>query len=398
MRTHDPSREGSAEPPHLIGMVRPMTTEDDIRIPLDLLPADGRFGSGPSKVRVESLRALAETGDRYMGTSHRQATVKDVVARVRTGLSQLLGLPDGYEVLLGNGGATAFWDVAGFRLVRGHSRHAVFGEFSSKFAQALQEAPHIETVDVVESAPGTHPEITADPGVDAYCLTHNETSTGVAMPVTRPKGADEDALVLVDATSAAGGMHVDPYEFDVYYLSPQKALASEGGLWLAACSPRALQRIDDLSGRWAPASLDLAIARDNSLQNQTYNTPALATIFLLAQQLDWLNDQGGLAWAQARTAESSGVLYDWAESREWASPFVSDPAKRSTVVVTIDLADSIDATRVSRLLRMNGIVDTDAYRKLGRNQVRIATFPAITPDDCRALTKCIDYVVETTTG
>jgi len=378
----------------MIGMVRAMTTQNEVRIPLDLLPADGRFGSGPSKVRVEALRALAETGNSYMGTSHRQATVKDVVARVRGGLSDLLRLPDGYEVLLGNGGATAFWDVAGFGLVREHSRHAVFGEFSSKFAQALQEAPHIATVDVVESEPGTHPEMTAAAGVDAYCLTHNETSTGVAMPVTRPAGADADALVLVDATSAAGGMEVDAAEFDVYYLSPQKALASEGGLWLAACSPAGLARIDELAGRWCPASLDLGIARDNSLKDQTYNTPALATIYLLAEQLDWLNSQGGLAWAQARTAESSGVLYDWAEAREWASPFVSDPAKRSTVVTTIDLADGIDATLVSKILRANGVVDTDAYRKLGRNQVRIATFPAITPDDCRALTACIDYVVE----
>lgn len=379
-------------------MVRAMTTSNDIRIPLDLLPADGRFGSGPSKVRVEALRALAETGTSFMGTSHRQATVKDVVARVRSGLSDLLRLPDGYEVLLGNGGATAFWDVAGFRLVRAHSRHAVFGEFSSKFAQAMQEAPHIAQVDVVESDPGTHPEMTAAAGVDAYCLTHNETSTGVAMPVTRPAGADADALVLVDATSAAGGMEVDAAEFDVYYLSPQKALASEGGLWLAACSPAGLARIDELADRWCPASLDLGIARDNSLKDQTYNTPALATIFLLAEQLDWLNTQGGLAWAQARTAESSGVIYDWAEAREWASPFVTDPAKRSTVVTTIDLAEGIDATLVSKVLRANGVVDTDAYRKLGRNQVRIATFPAITPDDCRALTACIDHVVEALAG
>lgn len=372
-----------------------MTTDTpSITIPLDLLPADGRFGSGPSKVRTEALRALAETGTSYMGTSHRQAPVKSVVARVRQGLSSLLDLPDGYEVLLGNGGATAFWDVAGFRLVRSRSRHAVFGEFSSKFASAMDEAPHVARVDVIESAPGTHPVMTAEAGVDAYALTHNETSTGVAMPVARPAGADDDALVVVDATSAAGGMTVDATQFDVYYLSPQKAFASDGGLWLAACSPKALARIDELSGRWCPASLDLTIARDNSLKDQTYNTPALATIFLVADQIDWILGHGGLPWAAARTAESSGILYSWAEEREWASPFVADPAMRSTVVVTIDLDPSIDASVVSTILRANGVVDTDAYRKLGRNQIRVATFPAVTPDDVRALTRSIDFVVE----
>lgn len=376
-----------------------MTTDTpSIIIPLDLLPADGRFGSGPSKVRTEALRALAETGASYMGTSHRQAPVKSLVARVRQGLSSLLDLPDDYEVLLGNGGATAFWDVAGFRLVRSRSRHAVFGEFSSKFASAMKEAPHVADVDVVESAPGTHPTMTAKDGVDAYALTHNETSTGVAMPVTRPAGADDDALVLVDATSAAGGMTVDARQFDVYYLSPQKAFASDGGLWLAACSPMALARIDELSDRWCPASLDLTIARDNSLKDQTYNTPALATIFLLADQIDWILNQGGLPWAAARTTESSGVLYSWAEKREWASPFVADPAMRSSVVVTIDLDPSIDAPAVSKILRANGVVDTDAYRKLGRNQIRLATFPAITPDDARALTRSIDFVVERLVG
>jgi len=380
-------------------MVRAMTTDTpSIIIPLDLLPTDGRFGSGPSKVRTEALRALAETGTSYMGTSHRQAPVKSLVARVRQGLSSLLDLPDGYEVLLGNGGATAFWDVAGFRLVRSRSRHAVFGEFSSKFATAMKEAPHVADVDVVESTPGTHPTMTAEDGVDAYALTHNETSTGVAMPVTRPAGADDDALVLVDATSAAGGMTVDASQFDVYYLSPQKALASDGGLWLAACSPKALARIDELSGRWCPASLDLTIARDNSLKDQTYNTPALATIFLLADQIDWILNQGGLPWAAARTAESSGVLYSWAEEREWASPFVADPAMRSSVVVTIDLDPSIEASAVSKILRANGVVDTDAYRKLGRNQIRVATFPAVTPDDVHALTRSIDFVVERLAG
>jgi phosphoserine aminotransferase len=365
----------------------------DIRIPLDLLPSDGRFGSGPSKVRTEALRALAETGSSYMGTSHRQATVKSVVARARHGLSSLLGLPEGYEVLLGNGGATAFWDVAGFGLVRNHSHHAIFGEFSSKFAQAMREAPHVATATTVESDPGTHPILEARLGADAYALTQNETSTGVAMPVTRPEGADDDALVLVDATSAAGGMTVDPAAFDVYYLSPQKALASDGGLWLAACSPRALERIDELAGRWCPASLDLAIARDNSLKDQTYNTPALATIFLLVEQVEWLLAQGGLEWAQARTSESSGVLYAWADQHELATPFVADPSMRSPVVVTIDLDDRVDATEVCAVLRANGVVDTDSYRKLGRNQIRIATFPSVTPDDVRQLTACLDYVI-----
>ncbi|MFM8828601.1 MAG: phosphoserine transaminase [Actinomycetota bacterium] len=366
----------------------------DIRIPLDHLPADGRFGSGPSKVRVEALRALAETGTSYMGTSHRQKTVKEMVGRARTGLSQLLGLPDGYEVLLGNGGATAFWDVAGFRLVRDHSHHAVFGEFSSKFAQAMAEAPHVATATTVEADPGSHPEVTAVAGADVYALTQNETSTGVCMPVARPAGADPDALVLVDATSAAGGMAVDPHEFDVYYLSPQKALASDGGLWLAACSPRALQRIDDLADRWAPASLDLLIARDNSVKDQTYNTPALATIFLLVQQVEWIMNQGGLSWAEDRCRQSSGALYDWADAHELAAPFVADPAMRSPVVVTIDLNDRVDATQVCAVLRANGVVDTDSYRKLGRNQIRVATFPAISPDDARQLTACLDYVVE----
>ena len=375
-------------------MFRTMTDSSaDIRIPLDLLPADGRFGSGPSKVRTEALRALAETGSSYMGTSHRQKTVKSVVARARAGLSSLLGLPDGYEVLLGNGGATAFWDVAGFRLVRNHSHHAVFGEFSSKFAQAMREAPHVATATTVESEPGSHPALEARLGADAYALTQNETSTGVAMPVTRPVGMDDDALVLVDATSAAGGMTVDAAAFDVYYLSPQKALASDGGLWLAACSPRALDRIDELSGRWCPASLDLTIARDNSLKDQTYNTPALATIFLLVEQVEWLLAEGGLEWAQARTSESSGVLYAWADQHELATPFVADPAMRSPVVVAIDLDDRVDATQVSAVLRANGVVDTDSYRKLGRNQIRIATFPAVTPDDVRQLTACLDVVL-----
>ena len=371
-----------------------MTNQNaDIRIPHDLLPADGRFGSGPSKVRSEALRALAETGTSYMGTSHRQSTVRSMVGRARHGLSQLLGLPDDYEVLLGNGGATAFWDIAGFGLVREHSHHAVFGEFSSKFAAAMDEAPHVARSTVVESAPGTHPTIGVEAGADVYALTHNETSTGVAMPVVRPPGIADDALVVVDATSAAGGMAVDAAEFDVYYLSPQKALASDGGLWLAACSPRAIARIDALSARWCPASLDLAIARDNSVKDQTYNTPALATIFLLVHQVEWLLEQGGMEWATARTRESSDVLYSWADACEVATPFVTDPAMRSPVVVTIDIDDHINASAVSSILRANGVVDTDSYRKLGRNQIRVATFPAVTPDDVRQITRCLDHVI-----
>ncbi len=367
----------------------------DIVIPDALKPRDGRFGSGPSKVRPEALAALAATGSSYLGTSHRQKTVKDVVRRVRTGLAELFGMPEGYEVVLGNGGTTAFWDIAVLNLVRERSQHVVFGEFSSKFAAATKAAPFLADPSVVSSEPGTHPLPRAEAGVDAYALTHNETSTGVAMPLRRVAGADDGALVLVDATSGAGGLPVDIAETDVYYFAPQKSFASDGGLWLAVMSPAAVERVAEVhaTGRWVPAFSDLQIAIDNSRLDQTYNTPALATLFLLAEQLDWFNAQGGLAWATERTAESSGRLYTWADKSDYATPFVTDPAQRSAVVGTIDLAEVVDADVVAKALRANGIVDTEPYRKLGRNQLRIAMFPAVEPDDVEALTACIDHVV-----
>jgi phosphoserine aminotransferase len=367
----------------------------DITIPDHLKPADGRFGSGPSKVRPEAVAALAATGATYLGTSHRQRTVKDVVGRVRAGLSELFALPDGYEVVLGNGGTTAFWDIAVLNLVRERSEHLVFGEFSSKFAAAATGAPFLADPVVVSSEPGTHPQARAEAGVDAYAFTHNETSTGVAMDLRRVDGADDGALVLVDATSGAGGLPVDVAETDVYYFAPQKSFASEGGLWLALMSPAAVQRVADVqaTGRWVPAFSDLQIAIDNSRLDQTYNTPALVTLFLLAEQLDWFNTQGGLAWTTERTADSSRRLYTWAEKSDYATPFVTDPSMRSAVVGTIDFADSVDATAVAKALRANGIVDTEPYRKLGRNQLRIAMFPAVEPDDVEALTACIDHVV-----
>jgi phosphoserine aminotransferase len=368
----------------------------DIRIPADLLPADGRFGCGPSKIRVEAVDALASVATTYLGTSHRQNTVKNMVGQVRDGLNQFFSLPDGYEVVLGNGGATLFWDIATFGLIDKRAQHLVCGEFSSKFAEASKAAPHLGDPTVIESAPGTRPSAKAEDGIDSYCLVHNETSTGVSMPITRPAGtsAANDELVLVDATSGAGGLAVDAKEFDCYYFAPQKCFASDGGLWLALCSPAAQDRIARIakSGRWIPASMDLAIALDNSTKNQTYNTPALATIFLLEQQLSWMNNQGGLSWAAARCAESASIMYGWAETSTFATPFVADAADRSNVVATIDL-DGVDANVVSAVLRANGIVDTDSYRKLGRNQLRVAMFPAIDPEDVRALTKSVDFVV-----
>jgi phosphoserine aminotransferase len=362
----------------------------NLTLPADLLPGDGRFGSGPSKVRVESLRALAGTGAGLLGTSHRRPTVKDVVARLRAGLTDLFGLPDGYEVVLGNGGATAFWDAAAFRLIDQRSQHLSFGEFSSKFAAVTAGAPFLDDPMVIEAPFGSCPEAVADSGVDAYALTQNETSTGVQAPVVRP---DDHGLVLVDATSAAGGLPVDPEDFDVYYFSPQKAFGAEGGLWTALCSPAAVERIE-ASRRWTPPSLDLQIALSNSRKDQTYNTPALATLFLFADQVDWMLRRGGLQWAVDRCAESASVVYGWAEAAGYTAPFVSEPRHRSSTVATIDLTDPIEASAISAILRANGVVDTESYRKLGRNQLRIALFPNIEPDDLRRLTGAIDWIVE----
>ncbi|MGO9198145.1 MAG: phosphoserine transaminase [Acidimicrobiales bacterium] len=369
-----------------------------IQIPHDLLPADGRFGSGPSKVRSEAVETLAREAGAYLGTSHRQPTVRNVVGRVRDGVSELFGAPDGYEVLLGNGGTTAFWDAATFCLIEQHSQHLTFGEFSSKFAEAAATAPHLGEPTMIKAEPGSHPQSRADETVDAYALTQNETSTGVAMPLVRPQHADgavAEGLVLVDATSAAGGIGFDPLETDAYYFAPQKCFGSEGGLFCALLSPAAAERIERVSGqRWVPAFLDLGIALTNSRQNQTYNTPALATLLLFALQLEWMNDQGGLKWSSGRCDQSAETLYRWAERTAYTTPFVSDPDKRSHVVGTIDFDESVDAAQVASTLRANGVVDTEPYRKLGRNQLRIAMFPAIEPSDIARLVQCIDYVVE----
>jgi phosphoserine aminotransferase len=370
-------------------------TKPRIEIPADLLPADGRFGSGPSKVRPEAVQALADVARTWMGTSHRQAPVRQVVGSVRRGLTELFSLPDGWEVVLGNGGTTVFWDAATFGLVETRSQHLVFGEFSSKFAEATAAAPFLEDPEVVAAEPGSAPGPHATPGVDLYALTHNETSTGVATSLRRVPGADEGALVAVDATSAAGAIRWSPAEVDVYYFAPQKVFASDGGLWLACCSPAAVERIERVaaSDRWIPASLDLGIAVENSRLDQTYNTPALATLFLLDQQLQWFTGNGGLDWAVGRSAASAAILYGWAEASDFASPFVAEPELRSPVVGTIDLVDEIRADDVVAALRDNGVVDTFAYRKLGRNQLRIAMFPAVDPADVEALTRCVDHVV-----
>ena len=368
---------------------------DGIRIPTELLPADGRFGAGPSKVRQAQVDALAGVWQTYLGTSHRQKAVKSEVARLRSGLRDLFALPDGYEVVLGNGGSTAFWDIATFGLLDNRAQFLSFGEFGAKFASGAAKAPHLGEPTIITADPGTAPAFTAEAGIDAYCSPHNETSTGVIVAPRRVAGADTDALMLVDATSGAGGLDVEAAEFDVYYFAPQKSFGSDGGLWIALMSPAALARSERIkaSGRWIPDFLDLETAVDNSRKDQTYNTPALATIFLMAEQVDWFNDNGGLAWCTGRTAESSGVLYDWAESTDIATPFVSEPEHRSSVVVTIDIDDAIDATAITGALRANGILDTEPYRKLGRNQLRIAVFPAVEPDDVRALTGCLDYVI-----
>jgi phosphoserine aminotransferase len=359
-----------------------------------MLPSDGRFGCGPSKIRPEALAALAGAGAALLGTSHRQAPVKNLVGSVRSGLTDLFSLPDGWEVVMGNGGSTAFWDVATFGLIEARSQHLVFGEFSSKFADAAKAAPHLGAPTVVASEPGTHPLQTAEAGIDTYALTHNETSTGVAMPLLRPIGSDDTSLVVVDATSGAGGLPWDPQQVDVYYFAPQKCFASDGGLWIALCSPAAIERMERISasGRWTPASLDLKIALDNSRLNQTYNTPAVATLFLLDQQVQWMNTNGGLGWTVARCGESSAHLYSWAEAASYTTPFVARPADRSLVVGTIDIA-GVDAGDINKALRANGIVDTDSYRKLGRNQLRVGMFPAVDPADVMALTACIDHVV-----
>jgi phosphoserine aminotransferase len=363
-----------------------------IALPDHLRPGDGRFGSGPSKVRPEAVAALAEAAPAYLGTSHRQPGVRSVVARLKSGLRDLFGLPEGYEVALGNGGSSVFWDVAVFSLIERRSQHLVFGEFSSKFAAAAA-APHLDPPQVISSPYGTHPEPRPNPGIDLYALTHNETSTGVSMPVRRPAGTD--ALVAVDATSGAGGLPVDPAAFDVYYFAPQKCFASDAGLWLALLSPRALERSAAIaaSGRWTPASLSLQVALESSRADQTYNTPALATLFLLAHQIEWLLARGGLDWACKRCDESAAIVYGWAEASDLATPFVADPAQRSHTVATIDFDPAVDAGQVAKVLRANGVVDTESYRKLGRNQLRIALFPAIEPADLEVLTRAIDWVI-----
>jgi len=370
-------------------------SDTSITIPANLLPKDGRFGAGPSKVRPEQMEALASASATLLGTSHRQAPVKNLVGSVRSGLSDFFRAPEGYEVVLGVGGSTAFWDIASFGLVENKAQHLSFGEFGSKFAAATNKAPFLAESSIIKAEPGTRPEARAEAGVDVYAWPQNETSTGVAAPVRRVAGADEGSLVLVDATSAAGGLDVDVAESDVYYFAPQKNFASDGGLWLGLFSPAALERAARVkaSGRWIPDFLDLQTAIDNSRLNQTYNTPALATLVTLDAQVRWLNASGGLDFAAARTADSAGRIYRWAEASSVATPFVSDPADRSNVIATIDFDESVDAAAIAKVLRANGIVDTEPYRKLGRNQLRIATFVAIEPDDVSALLECIDYVV-----
>ncbi|MGF1663212.1 MAG: phosphoserine transaminase [Kineosporiaceae bacterium] len=369
---------------------------ETVTIPAGLLPRDGRFGSGPSKVRDAQVAALAAAGRTLLGTSHRQAPVRALVGRVREGVAALFGAPDGYEVVLGNGGTTCFWDAAALGLVRRRAQHLVFGEFGSSFAAVTAAAPFLGDPAVVTAEPGGVPVPRAEPGVDAYCWPHNETSTGAVAGVDRVPGADPDALVLIDATSAAGGVAVDVSRTDAYYFAPQKSFASDGGLWLALLSPAALDRVAAIgaSGRWVPRFLSLAAAIESSRRDETLNTPAVATLLLLAEQVDWLLGHGGLPWAAARTADSAGRLYRWAEAREWAAPFVADPGHRSPVVGTVDLSPPVDAAAVAGVLRAHGVVDVEPYRKLGRNQLRIGMFPAVDPDDVSALTACIDHVVE----
>jgi phosphoserine aminotransferase len=383
--------------------------QSDLQIPAQLKPADGRFGAGPSRLRAEQLPALAASGASVMGTSHRQKPVKSLVGQVRAGLRELFALPDGYEILLGNGGTTAFWDALTAGVVRERAVHLTYGEFSSKFASCVDGAPFLGEGAKLQADPGDAPdpadaaELVRATGADVVAWAHNETSTGVMVPVVRPAGVSaEDALVLIDATSGAGGLPVSVGEADVYYFAPQKGFASDGGLWLALASPAALERIAEIESerptvgaeRWIPEFLSLTVALDNSTKDQTYNTPALATLFLLADQIDWMLANGGLDGMVARTTASSSHLYDWAQASSVASPFVADPAKRSLVIGTIDFAESVDAAAIAATLRANGIVDVEPYRKLGRNQLRIAMFPATPPSDVQALTTCIDWILE----
>ncbi|HEX9506443.1 MAG TPA: phosphoserine transaminase [Acidimicrobiia bacterium] len=365
-----------------------------ITLPPELVPSDGRFGSGPSKVRPEAVHELDRRASSYLGTSHRRPGVRDVVGRIRAGLAELFSLPDGYEVLLGNGGSTAFWDAAAFGLIERRAEHLVFGEFGSKFAAVTNSAPFLDESLTVESDPGTHPELVPDPTVDAYAYPHNETSTGVMTAVRRPSA---DGLVLIDATSGAAGLRVDPLQFDVYYFAPQKCFAADAGLWLACCSPAAIERIERLGAtdRWTPPSLSLPIALENSRLEQTYNTPALGSLLLLSNSIEWMLANGGLDFTTGRCDRSAEILYGWAEASAFATPFVEKPSERSLVSGTIDFVDEVDATAVARALRANGIVDTEPYRKLGRNQLRIALFPAIEPDDVATLTRAIDFLVDT---
>jgi len=372
-----------------------MANFPEIVIPADLLPIDGRFGAGPSKVRPEQLQALVTKSKNILGTSHRQAPVKTEVAQMRAGLAEMFSIPAGYEVVIGNGGTTAFWDIATFGLIRDRAQFLTFGEFGAKFAKGAIDAPFLGEQSVIKSEPGDAPAFSPLAGIDAYCTPHNETSTGVAIPPVRPTGADADALVLIDATSGAGGLPVDLSVVDVYYFSPQKCFASDGGLFIAIMSPAAIARAEEIkaSGRFIPAFLDLVTAIENSRLDQTYNTPAVATIVMVNEQVKWFNANGGLTWCVSRTKESSDAIYDWATASEHATPFVTDPAKRSQVVATIDFDESIDAETVAKVLRANGVVDTEPYRKLGRNQLRISVFPAVEPSDVRQLLKCIDFVI-----
>jgi phosphoserine aminotransferase len=378
-----------------LGAVR-VRTVPDISLPADLLPRDGRFGSGPSKIRPEAVTALAASGPTYLGTSHRQEPVRRLVRRVRDGVALLFGAPDGYEVVLGNGGSTAFWDAAAFGLVRDRAQHLEFGEFSAKFAAAVRSAPWLSEPTVIRAPPGTLAYPRAESDVDLYAWPHNETSTGVMAPVRRVDGADPDALLVVDATSAAGGLPMDPAQVDVYYFAPQKCFASDGGLWIALMSPRALARIEQItaSDRYVPAFLDLAIAVENSRKDQTYNTPAVATLFLLTEQIEWLLGNGGLTFAVDRTTDSASRLYGWAEKSGYTTPFVADPSHRSLVVGTVDFDSTVDAAVIAAVLRRHGIVDIEPYRRLGRNQLRVGMFPSVDPDDVEALTACVDHIVE----